>query len=260
MSFTRIDSHFYRGDAASYDTSSFTALNPNQQPGSFVAAGAMAARESLGGQVACKLALEHFVDGVLGYFDGREPRSKREDGEISLEVLETAFRKANSSVYQFGHSLAAGGRMAASLIGLVIEHSTISVGRVGYGSAYLVRGGESFPFFEPPVMENLTKNRGAFIGSNSLVPVELASVPIEEGDSILVFSDFLEVEKEQGLGMFLSDYDWNEGQPCKDLCQYLFPDMVDLSFAMIARVGPDTIYLSKVLGEQYQGQSQRGGR
>jgi len=254
MSFTRIDSHFFRGEAASYDTSSFTALNPDKQPGSFVAAGATAGRESLGGQVACKLSLEHFVDGVLGYFDGREPRSKREDGEISLEVLETAFRKANNSVYQFGHSLAAGGRMAASLIGIVIEHDVVAAGRVGFGSAYLVRAGEAHPFFDNAPSDH---KRLSFIGSNSLVPVELAAVPIEEGDMVVIFSDFLDSEKESNLGKFLSDYEFNEGEPCADLCQYLFPDLADLSYAMIARIGPNTIYLSRVVEEPFQVQIQR---
>ncbi len=123
----------------------------------------------------------------------------------------------------------------------------MAVGRVGYGSAYLVRGGESFPFFDPPAHDALAKGRGVFIGSNSLVPVELASVPIEEGDSVLMFSDFIDAEKERGIGMFLSDYDWSEGMACQDLCQYLFPEMVDLSFAMVARMGPDTIYLSEII-------------
>lgn len=250
MSFTRIDSHFFRGEAASYDTSSFIGLNPDKQPGSFVFAGATAARESLGGQVACKLALEQFVDGVLEYFNSLDQVGCVGDKEISVNVLETAFRRANTSVYQFGHSLAAGGRMAASLLGLVVEKNVVAAGRVGFGSAYLVRDGEAFPFFEAQQPGELMRSRSSFIGANSLVQVELSSIPIAEKDILVLFSDSLDPDKERVLGTFLAEYDFREGQPCEDLCQYLFPDMIELSYAMVARIGPDTIYLSEVIDDK----------
>lgn len=69
---------------------------------------------------------------------------------VSLELLEKAFKAADDSVYQFGHKLAAGGRLSTSLIGLVIEKNLIAAGRVGHGNAYLCREGEVFPFFLKP--------------------------------------------------------------------------------------------------------------
>ena len=252
MSFTRIDSHFYRGEGASFDTSSFIGLNPDKQPGSFVFAGATAARESLGGQVACKLALEQFVDGVLGYFaDGSgfvQPSGK----DISVEVLETAFRLANTSVYEFGHSLAAGGRMAASLLGLVVEQNVVAVGRVGFGSAFLIRDGQAFPFFERQQVDEMLRTRNGFIGANSLIQVELSSIAIAEKDVLVLFSDTVDSEKEEELASFITEYDFSEGQPCEDVCKFLFPDLVELSYAMVARIGPNTIYLSEVVKESLQ--------
>lgn len=244
MSITRIDSDFYRGEGAQYETSSFCALNPNRCPGSFVAAGATAGRDSLGGQVACRLSLDHFVDGVLNYFEGAIAVDGAEKGsDISTEVLEIAFKEANSSVYNFGHSLAAGGRMAASLIGMVVENRVVAAGRVGFGSAYLIREGSAYPFFEPPSPEAIKKGALSFVGSQSLVSVELASIPVEAGDILALFSTFLEKDEEQALGQSLSELDFGEGRPCEDLCRFLFPDLIDLSFAMVARIGPETILL-----------------
>ena len=64
------------------------------------------------------------------------------------ELIIDVIKNANESVYSFGHKLAAGGRMASSLLGIVIEENTIAAGRVGAGSAYLYREGDLFSFFE----------------------------------------------------------------------------------------------------------------
>lgn len=247
MTYTRIDCNFFRGNDLGENTSFFSALNPTRRPGSLVAAGSSAARDSLGGQVACKLGLENFIDGVLGYFDGQELKRTRADGDISLEVLETAFKRANSSVYEFGHRLAAGGRMAASLLGLVIEDNTVAAGRVGYGSAYLVREGDIYCFFEQGSEREIESGKTSFIGSNSLVAVELASIPVQAGDKIAMFSTFLDDEREKDLKGFLQTADFEEENPCNDLVQYLFPDVIDLSYAMLASVGPNTIYLKEII-------------
>lgn len=238
MTLTRIDCQFFRNKAA--ESASFAALNPASKPGSIVAAGASAGRESLGGQVAYKLALEHFVDGVLEYFD--TSISNGVSSDITLEVLESAFRRANTSVYQFGHQLAAGGRLAASLIGIVIENNVVATGRVGNGSAYLYRGSELFPFFEQRIA-----GTEVYIGSNSVVSVELASVPIEESDTIFVFSESLTPELEGDLLDFLDGADLRSSRLCDEAVGYLFPEIAGISFGMVLGVGPDTIYLSEAL-------------
>src|SRR4051794_26630480 len=98
---SRIDCHIFRGAEASIDTSSYIALNPTRKPGSLLIAASTAVRESIGSQVACRLALEHFVNGVLSFFeDGRHANQTGSDGvqdEISQEILEAAFKNANAS-------------------------------------------------------------------------------------------------------------------------------------------------------------------
>ena len=246
MPLTHIDCQFHRGEGASADTSSYVALNPTLTPGSLLLAGSSAARGSIGSQVACRLALEHFVEGVVEFFEaaGRRASAGGAFGhpEISVEVLEAAFKKANRSVYSFGHKLAAGGRMAASLLGLVIQDSLIAAGRVGAGSAYLHRQGELFPFFE-------ARESGAadFVGSNSLVAVELASIPVEPADSVLAFSCRLRDEQEAGLRSQLAGADLGRAGALRELVSGLWSDPREPGFALAAQLGPQTIYLAQAV-------------
>lgn len=212
--------------------------------------GACAAKNSIGSQVACKLSLEHFTEGVLEFFDRRDSQAGENgdrplSGEVSQDVLEAAFKRANASVYDFGHKLAAGGRMAASLIGIVIEDSVIAAGRVGPWSAYLHRSGTLYPFFDEGKKEPETLD--GFVGAQSLVTVETASVPIEESDMIIVFSSMLDHEKEVELSKIVEGINFSDLKPCQSLSAQLFPDAEKVAFAMLARIGPDAIYLSNAV-------------
>ncbi len=281
MAITRIDCSFYSGDWSSGESSSYLALNPQNVPGSLVVAGSCAVRESIGSQVASKLALQHFVEGVCQYFSKEKQAAAEEkdalsaDGvielakptnEAALEVLEVAFRNSNSSVYEFGHRLAAGGRMAASLISLVFLNNVIAAGRVGPGSAYLCRAGEIFPFFEAPPQNESPHNQllEAYVGSNSMVSVELASVPLAPLDVVLMFSSSLDVYQERELSAAILEVDTGfspagyctllpnhrgKYNPSRELVKNLFADPTSLSFAAMVSIGPDTIYLSDVIGE-----------
>lgn len=255
MSLTKVDCDFFRGRSPATDTSSFVALNAGMSPGSLVVAGAWAVREGIGSQVASKLALEHFVQGVLGFYesgrkyvaiDGEEPPA-----EVSLQVLETAFRTANSAVYEFGTKLAAGGRMCASLIGLVMEESTIAAARAGPGAAYLCRAGEVFPFFEERERKNEDPALGFYVGAQSLVSVELAAVPMQESDTVLVFPAALDAAQEECLKLALARIDFSERSCASQLAAELFPDEgAGVPFIISAKIGPDVVYLSTPLVER----------
>jgi hypothetical protein len=244
-----------------------------------VMAGAVAVRSSIGSQVACKLSLQHFVASVLDYFDppkasdapsqvpetpsmlgARPGLSEGSDSDapvVSLELLEKAFKAANDSVYQFGHKLAAGGRLSTSLIGLVIEKNLIAAGRVGQGNAYLCREGEVFPFFET-ILDSRLGNAAqpgqltdGYVGSQSMVSVELASVPLRPHDVIFLCAEPLDAFGERELYGVLDDlgvtYSETAREPstfvCDQLVQSLYPAASEIPFAMLAVVGPETIYL-----------------
>ncbi|MCB0334190.1 MAG: hypothetical protein KDD55_11860, partial [Bdellovibrionales bacterium] len=211
MSCTHLDSFTYRGANALVDTSSYVSFNPHGKAGNLVFAGARAVKQSIGSQVACKLSLEHFIEGILDYFGGGFSEEDFTEEEPSLRALEAAFKRANKSVYSFGHSLAAGGRMAAAFIGLVLEDDMIASGRVGNGSAYLYRAGELFPFFDSTGQEEGAHQEG-YLGTQSLVSVELASVATEPHDVLYVFSQELSEKEENDLISLSQEMDFTTAE------------------------------------------------
>lgn len=267
MSFTRLDCDIFRGREVPVDASSYVAINPVAKPAQLVFAGATAVLQGLGSQVAYRLALEYFMRGVESYYAGGQgagAASTQPVGEDDVvQLLEDAFRTANSSVYGFGHKLAAGGRMAASLLGMVIMEGRFAAARVGTGSVYLFRDNQLFPFFGSDEGERavvgdieefpsgLAVQRQAFVGANSLIDVEIASVTLGAGDVVCAFSRPLSSLNETLLFQHLESVS-AEGFPvtqaphaAEDLCVEVFTQPDTLSFCCLATVGPDAIYCSK---------------
>ena len=297
MSVTRLDCYTYRGIRAARDVSSYFAATPlalgharhsNASIGRFVFAGSAAAREGLGSQVAYRLALDYFLSGVTAFLGGvRDPIPSHGSSqgaahdhfpipgtsgseEAAVELLHDAFRSANASVYSFGHKLAAGGRMSASLIGLVVEGGKLAAGRAGVGSVYLYRDGGLLPFFENPedserigdaseTPDLHALKRLSFIGANSVVDVEVASVDLQPGDIACVFSRPLTNLNEtlllESLEAFEADrvFEGSSGKRRMDvasmLCKEVFTEPDTLSFAVLLRAGPDTIFCDQIVIE-----------
>ena len=95
MALTRLDCHLYRGANAAHDGSSFVAFNPSLQPAQMVFAGSAAVRESVGSQVAYRLALDYFMLGVEAHYvqPAGEARVPGDEGTV-VKALEDAFRSA----------------------------------------------------------------------------------------------------------------------------------------------------------------------
>ena len=253
MSLTHINCNIFRGAGASNDNSSYVALNPRGEPGSLVIGVSIAAKESISSQVACKLGLEHYINGVLDFYESKteseDEASGSKPGAISLEVLETAFKKANSSVYQFAHKLAAGGRMASSLLGVVLEDKVIAAGKVGPGNVYLFRAGELFPFFETntgAAVPSEVSHEG-LIGAHSFVSVELASIPVEQGDDIVIFPFNVTNDQQLELQKLLSENVADKENAAAFICKHIFPDTQRIPFSACASLGPETIYLAEAV-------------
>lgn len=228
----------YRGDEKSIESSNYTLFNPTINPGCGVLAGSSAARASIGSQVACRLALEHFSQALLEYYAESKPAA-----EDNSEALETAFREANRSVYSFGHSLAAGGRMAAVFLAIIIRSGSFAAGRVGGGSAYLLREGELYSFFEQ-VPENQERSEDTFLGSRSLVAVDLANVPAEANDKVFVFSEELTTQEEADLkSIALDSKVISDSNPAEAVSRYLFSTPSSLGFCFAVFLGPDALFL-----------------
>lgn len=242
MAITHFECDFFRPTDLTLEFSSYNAFNPSAQPGSMVIASASAVKDGIGSQVACKLSLEQFAEGVLQFFTAEDYDGK----EVSLEALESAFRLANNSVYRFGHKLAAGGKMAASLIGLVIQDEIVAAGRVGAWSAYLYRSGQLFPFFEDQETARSKKEVDGYVGVNSLISVELASVPIQAEDILVIISGIMSSREEKELTNILSKLNPNVDRACESLIADLYPKGPFPAFTMMTFVGPEAVYLNEV--------------
>ena len=164
----------------------------------------------------------------------------------NLQAIEAAFKNANSSVYGFGHKLAAGGRMAASLIGVMLQEGVVSVGRVGTASAYLARGAQLYPFFDGGQGDaSDPAAAGSFVGVASLVAVQLSSVVLEEGDRILLFSDAVSDAQLGRVFKLVDDIAQGVSIDPEEVLSRLFPARMDPDFAAVMQVGPDLIFLDK---------------
>jgi hypothetical protein len=240
---TKIDISFFRGGAAAREDASFVAFNPTATPGRLVAAASMATRQSISNQVACKLALDRFVDGVLALAaPGNGP-------EASRRLIEVGFKSANAAVYQFGHKLAAGGRMAAALLGLVVADGCVVAGRAGQGAAYLCRGDEVFPFFDQSRGEELSSEqlRERLVGAHSMVSVEFAEVRAEAGDIIVGVPESLTGGQAGRLRGVVGGLNLAGVNPAEELVQGLCGATEPVSFALVAAVGPRSIYLDRIV-------------
>ncbi len=267
MSLTRLDCDIFRGQDVPADASSYIALNPLAKPAQLVFAGSTAVLQGLGSQVAYRLALDYFMRGVESHYadlrGGDASRAEQIGEDEVTRILEDAFRTANTSVYGFGHKLAAGGRMAASLLGMVVVQDRFAAARVGTGSVYLFRDNQLFPFFGSDDAERavvgdieefpsaLSVQRQAFVGSNSLIDVEIASVTLSAGDVVCAFSRPLSSLNETLLFQHLESVS-AQGFPvsqaphaAEDLCVEVFTQPDTLSFCCLATVGPEVIYCTK---------------
>jgi hypothetical protein len=256
MKFSKIDISLFSGSKVASEQASFNCLNPLAKAGSLLFLGASAERAALGGQVAAKLALSKFIEGFF------TSATTDMQGEENVNVIELAYNKANSGVYEFGHKLSAGGRMSASVVSVFINGGCIYASRVGQGQAYLSRDSQAFPFFS----NHQQGQDFQTLGSNSLVSVEIATVDLQPGDVIFILSEPLKTEDEAEIshliGLLLPKFqilDASGGQAeptgqsyrsrlepgsCKRLVEQLF-DSDQLAFAAIIGIGPKLNFLSK---------------
>lgn len=242
MALTKIDCDIFRGSNSSFNTSSFSVFNPGIRPGRMAFSGAYAVRESLGSQLACTLAIERFNEAVLNFYS---PQNKIGEGDehLSQLVLETAFKQTNAAVYNFAHKLASGGSMSASVMGAVLDKHSISVGKVGDWSAYLVRENFLYPFFE-----NSAKNKSEtiYLGSQISINVETTYVPIQAGDVFLAFSKSLSVKEEKNLIELVAEFNMRVTEMARHITEFSCDKSSDISFSLFSKIGPASIYLEEV--------------
>lgn len=135
------------------------------------------------------MAIKHFVEAITS------SKIQEPEGEEHVALLESAFNKANTGVYELGHKLSAGGRMSTSILAILVSENCIYAAKVGHGQAYLIRSGQSFPFFALEESGKVPQT----LGTNSIVSVEIATVDLSAGDTIAIFSDELKEQDQNEL-------------------------------------------------------------
>ena len=124
----------------------------------------------------------------------------------------------------------------------------IAAGRVGKAPAFLFREGELYHFFENP---KGAEDDSGFVGSNSLVSVELASIPIEPHDIIVVFSEAISREQEARVREALVGAKNSLFEVHQQLLGDLFGERVDeIGFSMCTSLGPETVLLTEVISDE----------
>lgn len=236
-SLTKIDCDFFRGPLVAPGRSSFVAINPTAKPGTLVIAGTSVVDDGIKGQVACRLALEHFIEGVLDHYAQGKKRAVPE--EDSVAILEAGFKRANRSVFDFSQKMLASGKLTSSLVGVVIEDDFVSVGRVGHGGVYVYRGGEVAPFLDP------CGERPQMLGADATVRVQLATLGLEGCDEVIAVSRELASVEVQSVAGCIKGAEEDERLALGTIVG-LFNDSRNLDFACRASLGPRAIYLAKV--------------
>jgi len=239
--FSHHSSFLHRGVDCSLDRSSYCFLNPVLQPGVFAFAASQAVQDSIGSQVACRLALEHFTEGTIdfcsvGAIDHSRP--------AAVGALEAAFRRANQSVYSFSHGLAAGGRLAASLIGLVLFKDLLAVARVGTHSAYLIRSGELFALFEDLDKSRSQEVEHGGVGTQAKVEVEVSSLAIEAGDTFVLIPQPLNKADQELLLSVVEDLETLEiGNAAAETAGFVCSEPRELPYLFLSRIGSRAHFL-----------------
>ncbi len=241
LSLTKIDCTVTGGSSLLAKGELYSIFNPIREPGCVVSVFSAPARDTVSGTIASKLALDHFISAiteVLSKPSAHDPESR------VVSALEYAFKEANRNVYEFGHQLAAGGRMGTSLMAIVVERGVIAIGKTDAGSVYIVRNGEVVPFFiEAHRDSQMSPN---FVGLNSLVNVEVSSLPLQSGDEILGFSKTLSVDEEMKLVDSVQIGLIGAGSNIPNAHEHLFADRKEVPVMLDISVGPEGIYLAEV--------------
>ncbi len=141
-------------------------------------------KNSLGAQIAVKMALEAMIESVLEYSTAS-----------SQDVIQTALKEANQQLFEYSQKMLSLGDLRAEGFVLGYDAPTFSIGRVGGCEVFLCRAEKQIQFFDIPPSDS-------FIGVDNQVVVDMATVKLIPGDRIVILSqvdkedDFLRVELE----------------------------------------------------------------
>lgn len=232
LSWVEVD--IFRGHSVSLDRSEYCLWNPWVSPGDFSFCFSASTRESIGSQVASRLAMQHFFQGVS------EAAGNVSADVSAKQVIQSGFSQANNSVYTFGHSMAAGGMVSAALLGFCVREGGAAAGRVGAGQVYLLRNGEMVPLFE----EVSPLDNDQLVGSRPKVSVEVGSLEVKASDRfILCPREFSFREKREAEELARDILIEPRMKSAAEVAGFLFEKPKEVPFFALVEIGPETHFL-----------------
>ncbi|MCB0323524.1 MAG: hypothetical protein KDD69_08120 [Bdellovibrionales bacterium] len=154
-----------------------------------LAAAVEGVKGSITSQIAVQMSIRAIVEAATAHVETL-PQVRRAEGALATDIIRSAFKEANRQVYEYAHKMRAGGRIAATGFVSVYDGRRFSVARVGGFESYIWRQGAFSPLYEPQQATAQTTPGilQRFIGANSQILVDLASVVVQEGDVLVVTS------------------------------------------------------------------------
>jgi hypothetical protein len=156
------------------------------------------ARGSLSSQIAAQMSAASALDAILSFEEGHSKDSAQQfndDVPLATAIVRSGIKTANADVYSYAHKMGAGGKIGATGFVSCFAHSRCSIARVGAYAVYACRDGRVLDLFEQTSESSDKEQYGVlqrFIGANSQVLVDLISLELKAGDSILFTSQSAE--------------------------------------------------------------------
>ena len=157
---------------------------PEESPFAFIAV--ESGRGGITSQIALQMSLTSAVEKAQQMAEG--PREE-EDSLSASNIVREVFREANQQVYHYAHRMAAAGQVGATGLICAYDGQRFAVARVGRYESYLWRGGELLRLHQPQAETESEPGAGVlqrFIGANAQILVDLASVNLSEGDTVIL--------------------------------------------------------------------------
>jgi protein phosphatase len=159
-----------------------------------------AVADGMGGHVAGDVASQTAIETISG--------NTRDGGVAEVATLETLIKEANSAIWEKAQDEPALQGMGTTCTLILVDDSEVHIGHVGDSRAYLFREGELSQLTEDHTLVARMVKEGRLqpeeaerhpqrsiitrtLGVDSEVQVDTMSVPVQNGDRILICSDGL---------------------------------------------------------------------
>ena len=144
--------------------------------------------EGHGGGVTSQIAVKMSLDAIVERAMRLQAEIEAAGGALSAtEIVQAGLKEANRRVYEYGSKMLSGAKITATGIAASFDGDKFSIGRTGDFECFLWRRGQMVRFFEKTAAQvSAGEALERLIGANKQLLVDLATVRVQPGDSIIV--------------------------------------------------------------------------